>query len=104
MIGSPLVQGSSNLHVQSNVNITNNNIQQIKEFVDLLRKECQNYDLDIDKKSEIEADLNSMDSQILSPKPKVSILKEIGVNVWDIVKPFASEAVKELGTSLFGGR
>jgi hypothetical protein len=67
-----------------------------------VRKEYQNYDLDHNKKSEIEADLNSMDSQILSPKPKVSILKEISLNVWDIVKPFASEAVKQVGMSLLG--
>ena len=67
-----------------------------------MRKEYQNYDLDHNKKSEIEADLNSMDSQILSSKPKVSILKEISLNVWDIVKPFASEAVKQVGMSLLG--
>jgi len=67
-----------------------------------VRKEYQNYDLDHNKKSEIEADLNSMDSQILSSKPKVSILKEISLNVWDIVKPFASEAVKQVGMSLLG--
>ena len=67
-----------------------------------MRKEYQNYDLDHNKKSEIEADLNSMDSQILSPKPKVSILKETSLNVWDIVKPFASEAVKQVGMSLLG--
>ena len=67
-----------------------------------MRKEYQNYDLDHNKKSEIEADLNSMDSQILSPKPKVSILKEISLNVWDIVKPFASVAVKQVAMSLLG--
>jgi len=43
-----------------------------------VRKEYQNYDLDHNKKSEIEADLNSMDSQILSPKPKVSNLTPSG--------------------------
>jgi hypothetical protein len=103
MIGSPIIQGSSNTYnVQSNVNIIGNDIQKIKKFIDSVRKEYQNYDLDYNKKSEIEADLNSMDSQILSPKPKVSILKEISLNVWDIVKPFASEAVKQVGMSLLG--
>jgi hypothetical protein len=58
--------------------------------------------LDHDKKSEVEADLNSMDSQIRSPKPKVNILKEIGSNILDIVKPFASEAVKQAGMSALG--
>src|SRR5947207_2491907 len=59
MIGSPIIQGSSNTsNVQSNVNIIDNDVQKIKKFIDSVRKEYQNYDLDHNKKSEIDADLN----------------------------------------------
>jgi hypothetical protein len=68
----------------------------------LVQAEYLVYALTSAQKSEVEADIKSIKSQIVSPKPKIDIVKQIGGNVLEIVKPFASEAIKEFGMSLFG--
>lgn len=99
---SPLTLGSSNI-VQSHIDISVNDIEKVKRFIDLIKVECQNYDLDAIQKLEIESDIKSLESQIASPKPKVNILKELGRHILDVVKPVASQELKELANSVFGG-
>jgi hypothetical protein len=40
----------------------------------------------------MEADIKSIKSQSVSPKPKIDIIKQIGSNVLEIVEPLANLA------------
>lgn len=98
-----IIQNSSIVgNVQSNVNITINDIEKIKQFINLIKEEYPGYNLDKDQKSEIESDIKSMEGQIASPKPKLNIIKELGRHILDIVKPVASHGLKEFANSTFG--
>lgn len=48
----------------------------IKPFVDMLRKQLDFLELPEDKKAEVEAEAATIEAQLKSPKPKVSILRE----------------------------
>ena len=103
VINSSIVQGGFDIsNIETNVNIVSNDLEKIKKFVELVQAEYLVYALTSAQKSEVKADIKSIKSQIVSPKPKIDIVKQIGGNVLEIVKPFASEAIKEFGMSLFG--
>lgn len=99
---SPIIQSGSNIsNVEVNVSTVGDDLEKIKKFVDLLKAEYLQYNLTSEQKSEIEADIKSIESQLTSPKPKIDILKQIGRNAWEVVKPLASEALKECVKLLF---
>lgn len=99
-MNAPLIQGSSNVSDVSNVT-TSNEVEKLKQFFELVSKEYQEYNLGSTQKAEVNADILTANSQLESPKPKLTYLKTIGQELWITIRPFASEVVKQLGVSLF---
>lgn len=93
-------QNSSSVsNVQAN--FVTNEIDKVRQFLDLLKQELPDYDLDQDRKLEAEADAKSIEGQVISPRPRFNIIKELGRHILDIVKPVASEGLKATGNSAF---
>jgi len=99
---SSIIQSGSNIsNVEVNVSTAGDDLEKMKKFVDLLKTEYPQHNLTFEQKSEMEADIKSMESQLTSPKPKIDIVKQIGRNAWEVVKPLASKTIKEYVKSLF---
>lgn len=105
VLGGVISQGGSNvINAKSTVNITENEIDKFREFLNLLKSEYNNYDMNVDQKSVVEGDMRILDAAVSSPKPSLTVIKEVARNIWETVKPFASDALKLLGMSLIVGR
>lgn len=93
--------------IQNSPNVSNtqvyatNDLEKVKQFLALLGVELPHYDLNESQKLEAEADAKSIGGQVLSPKPRFNIIRELGQHILDVVKPVASEGLKEIGNSAF---
>ena len=77
MTDSSIIQSGSNIsNVEVNVSTAGDDLEKMKKFVDLLKTEYPQYNLTFEQKSEMEADIKSMESQLTSPKPKIDIAKQ----------------------------
>ena len=53
-----------------------------------------------EQKSVVHRDMCILDAAVSSPKPNLNVLKRSRRNIWETVKPFASNALKLVGMFL----
>lgn len=103
---SAIQQGSTNS--TQNFTISNQNIEAIKEFIKGAFDTIEKLHLSEEQESELRAELETIKSQLSSPKPKKSILNEAlhstrtileGITV-ELAKPYASSLLLQIGALL----
>ncbi len=94
MIGSQIQQGTS----QSSqvLTYTTNDIDAIAKFVTNMKSKLTELELSKDKRAEVEADLETIESQIKSPRPKPSVIKECLVSLRAILEGVVGNVVAAL--------
>jgi DNA-binding PadR family transcriptional regulator len=91
MIGSNIQQGS----VNSNQSLSfNNEVKaELAEFLNKLKHEIPNLSLDNEYSQELQAEINTAEAQLTSPKPKVSILSECLTSIQRILEATTGSAI-----------
>lgn len=89
---SPIQQGSpgatQSLHI-----LEQNNLQQLKAFLQSLKESVDHLGLSNDERAEIEADIQTVEVQITSPKPKQEVVKPGLSSIRRILEGSASAAI-----------
>ena len=91
MIGSNIQQGS----VNSNQSLSfNNEVKpELAEFLNKLKREIPNLGLDEESFQELQAEINTAEAQLTSPKPKVSILSECLRSIQRVLEATTGSAI-----------
>jgi len=105
MEGSQIQQGTVD-SVQHGTFLIENE-KQLSEFIELLKSKLHELEISGDDKSEIEADVSTIEAQIKSSRPKAGIVKECLLSIKRILERasgavFANELLKYL-PALLGG-
>ena len=91
MSGSTIQQGT--VASTQNVNLSNDFISDLNSFVSNLNKKITDIDIDSEKKLELQADLKTIISQLNSPKPKISIIREALESLRSIIETGIGSAI-----------
>jgi hypothetical protein len=91
MIGSQIQQGTDKSEQNGSFQI--NNKTSINEFIKQIKSELPNLDLSSEDKSEINSDIQTIESQISSSRPKKTILKESLLSIQRILEGVGSNVI-----------
>ena len=94
MIGSQIQQGTN----QSSQVLTYNanDIEAILKFVADLKSQLSELKLDADTQAEVQADIETIETQIKSPRPKYAIIKECLASLRTILEGIAGNVIAAL--------
>lgn len=94
MIGSQIQQGTN----QSSqvLTYTTNDIEAVAKFVLDMKSKLSELELSKDTQAEVEADLETIDSQIKSPRPKPSIIKDCLISLQTVLEGIAGNVIAAL--------
>ncbi len=92
MIGSQIQQGSPGA-TQLLTIVSQSDIQGIEAFIDSLKQSVDQLGLDEDQRAEFEADIQTVEAQIASPKPKQQVVRPGLESIRRILEGSASAAV-----------
>lgn len=95
IVGSNIQQGTK--FCSQNINLSPDFLRQIKEFIDEIIKSKSDLSLTQNDEKELDAELTTVEAQILSPKPKSFILKEGLESIKRILESAVGSAI---GTAL----
>lgn len=73
VVGSPIQSGSPGARQEVATNIS---IPDIRDFISELKKATPELDIPDEQKSELEAEISTLEAQVNSPKPKKQIIRE----------------------------
>ena len=76
--------------------------KKISDFLNTLEKDIDKLEIEKDKKRELISDLKSVQEQVKSPRPKVSIIKEGMASIRTILEGAGGEIVASLLKGLIG--
>jgi hypothetical protein len=91
MVGSQIQQGSHGS--TQNQEINQNDLDAIQTLVGTLKEKIPDIPFDEDQRAEAEAELQTVEAQIKSSKPKVSILRESLTTLRNLIEGVASSAL-----------
>ena len=74
MIGSTIQQGTTNS--SQNTHVVIQNCQDIQKFISILSSSLNDLSLKMDARAELDAEIETIRSQVGSPKPKAGIIRE----------------------------
>lgn len=92
MIGSQIQQGSPGA-TQSLTVVSQSDIEGLEAFINSLKQSVDQLELDEDQRAELEADIQTIEAQIASPKPKQEVLRPGLESIGRILEGSASAAV-----------
>ena len=92
---SPQIQQGSPQAIQISINATID-LAAVRSFVQTLRQTIDDLALDPDSRREAEAELRTVESQIASPRPKSSIIREGLKSLRQILEGAAGSAAGQL--------
>ncbi len=91
MIGSNIQQGAVNS--SQNLSFNNDSRGDITKFIEELKDSLVELKLDDDSLQELNADINTVDAQLTSAKPKISILKESLFSIQRVLEATAGSSI-----------
>lgn len=91
MIGSQIQQGTS--HNSQVLTYNNNDIEAIQRFISDLQNKLPELKLTTEAQAEVEAELTTLESQVKSPRPKFTIIKECLLSVRTILEGMAGNVI-----------
>jgi hypothetical protein len=100
MVGSQIQQGTHG-STQSQT-VSQNDLQPVRELVAALRQQLASLQLDPEARSEAESELETVEAQLKSSKPKAGILRESLKTLRSIVEGVAATAAANAVLPLFG--
>jgi len=74
VINPQIQQGTGNLTQLSEINSID--IEVVKEFLEFIKSEISNVEFDNERAKEVQAEINTIDAQIVTPKPELGIITE----------------------------
>ena len=91
MIGSQIQQGSS--QTSQVLTYNNNDIEAMRKFIADLKNQLPELKLNTEAQAEVEADLITLESQVKSPRPKSTVIKECLLSIRTILEGIAGNVI-----------